>query len=164
MVLPVVMYGCENWTIKKTWVLKNWCFWTVVLEKTLKSPLDCKVIQPVHLKEISPGCSFERLMLKLKLQYFGQLMWRANSFGKTLLLGKIEGRRRRGRHRMRWLVGITNLMEMGFGELWELLMDRGASHAAIHAVTKSRIWLSDWTECLCPVICYVTEHLNVSGQ
>ena len=94
------------------WVLKNWCFWTVVLEKTLESPLDCKEIQPVHPNEISPGCSLEGLMLKLKLQYFGHLIWRADSFEKTLMLGKIEGRRRRGWQRMRWLDGITDSMDM----------------------------------------------------
>ena len=103
MVFLVVMYGYENWTIKKSECQKNWCFWTVVLEKTLESPLDCK--------EISPGCSMEGLMLKLKLQYFGHLIQRVNSFEKTLMLGKIEGRRRRGRQRMRWLDGITDLMD-----------------------------------------------------
>ena len=92
---------------KEGWVPKNWCFWTVVLEKTLESPSDCKEIQPVHSKEISPGCSLERLMLKLKLQYFGHLMWRVDSLEKTLMLGGIGGRRRRGRQRMRWLDGIT---------------------------------------------------------
>ena len=126
--------------LKESWVLKNWCFWTVVLEKTLESPLDCKE------KEISPEYSLEGLMLKLKLQYFGHLIWRADSLEKTLMLEKIEGRRRRGRQRMRWLDDITDLMDMGLGELRELVMDREAWRAVIHGVAKSWTQLRDWTE------------------
>ena len=131
---------------EESWEPKNWCFWTVVLEKTLESPLDCKEINQSILKEISPGCSLEGLMLKLKLQYFGHLMWRVDSLEKILMLGGIGDRRRRGWQRMRWLDGTTNLMDMSLSELQELVMGTKAWYAGIHGVVKSWTRLSNWTE------------------
>jgi len=126
------------------WAPKNWCFWVVVLEKSLQIPLHCKKIKPVILKEINSEYSLEGLLPKLKLQYFGLLKWRANSLEKTLMLEKMEGKRRRGRQRVRWLDSITDSMDMNLSKVWEIVEYRGSWGAPVHGVAKSQTWLSNW--------------------
>ena len=164
MVYPVVMYGCESWTIKKAEhrridAFELWCW-----RRLLRVPWTARRSNQSILKEISPEYSLDGLMLKLKLQYFGHLMGRTDSFEKTLLLGKIGGRRRRGWQRMRWLDGITDSLDMSLSELWKLVMDREVWHAVVHGATKIQMWLSDCNELNRLLMLNNSSHIYLVGR
>ena len=157
------MYSCKSWTVKKAEHWK-WCLWTVVLEKTLESPLTATRSNQSILKEINPEWSLEGLMMKLKLQYFGHLLWIADSLEKSLILGKTEGRRRRGHQSMKWLGGITNAMDMNLGKLWEMVRDREAWSAEVHGIAKRHNWATELQQQQCMyhmTKCMISRYRNV---
>ena len=156
MAFPLVMYGCESWTRKKAECQRVDAFELWCCRRLLRAPWTARRLNQSTLKEISPEYSLEGLMLKLKLRYFGHLMWRTDSLEKTLMLGKIEGRRRRGRQRIRWLDDTSDLIDLSVSKFQELVMDREAWHAAVHWVAKSRTQLSDWTELI-----YICQSIQV---